>query len=102
MIRARYAFEALEPTTEPRWVVVRNLQGALLGVRALPPGTHIKRAFVALMLEWIDAGWQLGEFSSSAGTFFCTRGVEHRMIHIAPTDPGKARMGSDPGTLHGV
>jgi hypothetical protein len=40
------------------------------------------------MLEWIDAGWQLGEFSSTGGTFFCTRGVERRMVSITPSAPG--------------
>jgi hypothetical protein len=94
MIRRRNTFEPLEPTTEPRWVVVRNMHGALLRVRALAPGSDLKRAFVVLMLEWIDAGWRLGEFSSTAGTFFCTRGVERRMINITPTDPGEARMDS--------
>jgi hypothetical protein len=44
--------------------------------------------FVAAMLEWIDAGWQLGEFSSTAGIFYCTRGSERRQIDITPSDPG--------------
>jgi hypothetical protein len=42
------------------------------------------------MLEWIDAGWQLGEFGSTGGVFFCSRGSERRMVCITPTDPGKA------------
>jgi hypothetical protein len=50
----------------------------VLEARQLPPGAHLKRAFIVAMLEWIDAGWQLGEFSSRSGTFFCTRGVERR------------------------
>ena len=40
------------------------------------------------MLEWIDAGWALGEFGSSGGTFFCTRGADRRMVCITPSDPG--------------
>jgi hypothetical protein len=40
------------------------------------------------MLEWIDAGWQLGEFSSTGGVFFCTRGTERRMVSITPSEPG--------------
>ncbi len=27
----------------------------------------LKRVFVSRMLEWLDAGWQLGEFSSTVG-----------------------------------
>jgi hypothetical protein len=40
------------------------------------------------MLEWIDAGWELGEFSPTGGVFFCTKGVERRQVEISPTDPG--------------
>jgi len=50
----------------------------------------LKRVFVATMPEWFDDGWQLGEFSSTAGTFFCTRGSERRMVGIQPTEPGQA------------
>jgi hypothetical protein len=41
------------------------------------------------MLDHIDAGWRIGEFSSTGGTFFCTSGVERRMVSITPTDPGQ-------------
>ena len=61
----------------------------LLEARLLPPGTDLKRAFVVAMLEWIDAGWTLGEFSSRSGTFFCGRGTDRRMVGITPTDPGR-------------
>ncbi len=71
-----------------RWYVVRNMHGALLRSTPLPAGVNLKRTFVAAMLEWLDAGWELGEFSSAGGTFFVTRGVERRMIGITPTDPG--------------
>lgn len=84
----RNVFDPLEPTKEPRWYEVRNMRRGLLEVRLLPADTNLKRAFVAAMLEWIDAGWNLGEFSSSSGTFFCTRGVERRMVCITPSDPG--------------
>jgi len=43
------------------------MYGALLKVRDLPPGADLKRIFVAAILEWIDAGWQLKEFSSRTG-----------------------------------
>ena len=38
--------------------------------------------------QWINAGWQLGEFSSTGGVFFCTRGAERRMVSITPNEPG--------------
>lgn len=79
----------LEPTTEARWYVVRNMHRAVLEARVLPPGTDLKRALVAAMLEHIDAGWQLGEFSSTGAVFFCIKGVERRQVEITPSDPGR-------------
>jgi hypothetical protein len=88
----RTVFDPLETTQQPRWYEVRNMHGALLESHLLPAGCDLKRAFVAAMLEFIDAGWRLGEFSSRIGTFFCTRGAERRMVGISPSDPGAVRV----------
>jgi hypothetical protein len=88
----RSVYDPLEPTSEPRWYVVRDMHGKVLEARRLHPGADLKRAFVAAMLEWIDAGWQLGDFSSRGGEFFCTRGVERCMVSITPSNPGNARF----------
>jgi hypothetical protein len=84
-------FDPLDIGNAPTWLVVRNLLRAVLEVRPLPVGVDLKRAFVATMLEWIDAGWHLAEFSSRTGTFFCTRGTDKVMVEISPTDHGPAR-----------
>jgi hypothetical protein len=55
---------------EPCWYTVRNMHGALLESRPIAPGSDLKRAFVVAMLEYIDAGWKLGEFGSRVGVFF--------------------------------
>ena len=89
MIRRRAAFDPLEPSREPRWLVVRSVTGATLEARSIQAETDLKRLYVATMLEWIDAGWQLGELSSRSGTFFCTRGAERRSVAIQPTDPNE-------------
>ena len=65
----RSRFDPLEPPEEPRWYTVRNTYGKLLEARQLPPGSDLKNAFITAMLEWIDAGWRLEEFSSTAGTW---------------------------------
>jgi hypothetical protein len=83
----RSVFDPLEPTREPRWYTVRNMHGALIEARLLPAGSDLKRAFVVAMLEHIDAGWALGEFTSAAGIFYCTKGVERRQVSITPTAP---------------
>jgi hypothetical protein len=63
----RNVYDPLEPTKEPRWYVVRGRKSELLESRPLPVGTDLKRVLVAAMLNRIDAGWQLGEFSSRGG-----------------------------------
>jgi hypothetical protein len=47
----RTVFDPLEPTKEPRWYEVRNMHGALLESRLLPPGSNLKRVFVAAYAE---------------------------------------------------
>ena len=99
----RNVFDALEPAKEPRWYTVRNMHGAVLESRLLPAGTDLKRAFVMAMLNHIDAGWLLGEFSSTGAVFFCTRGAERRMVSITPSAPdyvhkyGAAHLTESPG-----
>jgi hypothetical protein len=85
----RNIFDPLESTREPRWYVVRDAHSAVIDVRLLPAGTDLKRVFVAAMLERIDAGWQLGEFSSRGGSVFFTRGAERCMVAIEAADPGQ-------------
>jgi hypothetical protein len=85
----RNVYDPLEPTKEPRWYVVRGGKSELLESRPLPVGTDLKRVLVAAMLNRIDAGWQLGEFSSRGGAVFFTRGVERCMVGIEAADPGE-------------
>jgi hypothetical protein len=84
----RSTFDPLDIGDAPTWLVVRNLHRAVLEVRSLPAGADLKRVFIMAILEWMDAGWHLAEFSSRTGAFFCTKGVERRMIEITPTNPG--------------
>jgi hypothetical protein len=85
---ARSVFDPLEISKESRWLVVRNMHRAVLEVRPLPAGANLKRAFIAAMLEWIDAGWDIAEFSSRVGVFFCSKGVERCQVEITPSNPG--------------
>ena len=87
----RSNFDPLEIGNEAAWLVVRNLHRAVLEVRPLPVGVDLKRVFVAAMLEWMDAGWKLAEFSSRTRTFFCTKGTQRLMVEISLTDQGPAR-----------
>jgi hypothetical protein len=86
----RSRFDPLEPSKEPRWYTVRNMHGKQLEARLMPPGSDLKRVFVAAMLEWIDAACGSGSSPRLDGTFFCTTGAERRQIDITPSDPGSA------------
>jgi hypothetical protein len=87
MVRKRATFDPLETTGLPRWYVVRSMHGSLIESREIARLTDLRRVFVAAMLEWMDAGWRLGEFSSVSATFFCDRQNDRRMVSIVPTDP---------------
>lgn len=99
MVRKRATFDPLETTGLPRWYVVRSMHGSLIEAREIPRESDLRRIFIAAMLEWMDAGWRLGEFSSVSATFFCDRHSDRRMVSIVPTDPhdsGAAAFASCP------
>jgi hypothetical protein len=88
-VARRNVYDPLETTSEPRWYVVRDALNRVLEARPLQAATDLKRVFVAAMLERIDAGWELGEFSSRGGSVFFTRGVDRCMVGIEAADPGQ-------------
>jgi hypothetical protein len=92
MVRRRTTFDPFEPTGAPRWYVVRSMHGTLIESREIPREADLKRVFVCAMLEWMDAGWSLGEFSSVSATFFCNRQTDRHMVSIVPTDPREVPM----------
>jgi hypothetical protein len=92
----RGSFDPLEKTDKPRWYVVRNMHGALLEARELPPGAELRRVFVEAILKWMDDGWKLKEFHSRTGTFFCDGGGERRRIDITPSYPGRTQSSGIP------
>jgi hypothetical protein len=49
---------------------------------------------LAVLLEHIDAGWELGEFSSTGAVFFCAKGAERRQVEITRSDPGHPAAGN--------
>jgi hypothetical protein len=90
MTPRRALFDPLQSIDKPSWLVIHNMTGLVLDSGEIPAGADLTRLFVATMLEWIDAGWQLGDFSSVAPTFFCTRAGERRMVTIQPIEPRQA------------
>jgi hypothetical protein len=96
MVRRSHACDPLEATAAPRWHVVRTMHGSVVESHQLAPDADLKRFFIETMLKWIDAGWKIGEFTSTSGAFFCTRGNERRMVTISPSDPQEER-----GSMYG-
>lgn len=100
MVRRGPQYDAFATTQEPRWLVSRTMYRSLIEVRRLEPGTDLIRVFLAAMLELLDAGWQIGEFSSTAAHVRYSRGVEQRMLAIEHVDPKHPRLLSDgPGIV---
>jgi hypothetical protein len=89
MARRRTEYNSLEPTGQPRWLVVRTVHGRIMNCRLLPPGAHIQREFVASILSHIDEGWVVGEFSSHAAYYAATKPNERIEVTITATDPSK-------------
>lgn len=63
------------------------MHGTVLESRPLAGGTDLKRTLLTAMVQYIDEGWLVKEFSSASASFFCDRHPERRMISIDPTDP---------------
>lgn len=98
MVRKRSTFDPLQRSAAVHWHVVRSMQGSLIESHPVAPGTDLKRLFVELLLQVMKDGWEVGEFSSASGTFFCNRHPERRMVSIVPTDPRDERSG---GSMYG-
>jgi hypothetical protein len=97
MVRRRAAFNPLVTASAPRWYVVRTMHASVVEARKLSAGADLTHVFVTAMLAWMDGGWEIREFSSHSGTFFCARGNDRRMISIDFADPRDAPM---PGAAH--
>ena len=92
MVRRRASFNPLEPSSAPRWYVVRSMHGAVIESRPVVAGANLTHVFITAMLAWMEGGWTISEFSSTSATFFCTRDLERRMVSIDPTDPYESHM----------
>jgi hypothetical protein len=53
--------------TEDLIATVLTCRSLSLAAQALKPGSDLKCAFVASMLDWIDTGYRLGELAPTAG-----------------------------------
>ena len=89
MTPRRALFDPLQSTDKPTWLVVRNMTGAILDSEEISAGADLKRVFVAPMLEWLDAGWQVGEFSSSVARSFALEAASDEWSGFGRPSRGK-------------
>lgn len=89
MVRHRASFDPMLPVNEPRWLVVRRMDQALVEATWLAPGADLKAAFVHALAAYADAGWTLERFSSDVACAFCHRTDERRIISVECFDPKK-------------
>jgi hypothetical protein len=83
----RSSYDPLAVSTEPRWLVVRNMHSAILEQKALRPGDDLRGAFAKALAAHVDDGWQLETFSSNLACGFCRRGDQRRVITIEAENP---------------
>jgi hypothetical protein len=90
--KRRNLHDPLEPSKEPRYVEILDKHSQLLEGRTIEPGADLKRIFAATLIEFIDSGWTVTNFSSTSGAFFCTKEHDRRQVAIVQVKPG-----TDPG-----
>lgn len=87
MVRRRTEYDSLQPTREPRWLVVRSVHGRVLKSCLLPPGTHLLREFATSIVAYIDEGWSIGEFSSRSAFYVASKPQDRIEVSISASDP---------------
>lgn len=87
MVRRHPDFESLKTVDEARWLVVSNMTGKVLGWMVLAPRENLRKRFSEVVAATYAAGWDVEEFDSRSGGFFCRKGAERRYIAIQPTPP---------------
>ncbi len=85
----RSSYEPLQCSSQPRWLVVRDMHRAVLEHRLLPPGSDLYGAFIKALAAHVDEGWQMEVFSSSHACAFCGRRNERRIITVESEDPNR-------------
>ena len=85
--------DALNPTTECRWLVVRNHWGRVIHWEVLPQHADLRGAMAAHGAFRQAEGWVVEEIPHNCAFFFCSRGNERICVAIECYEPGKAPTG---------
>lgn len=88
MIRRRHRPDPLERSSQPRWLVVWDMQFNVLDATELPPDTDLHAVMNISIQRWARQGWVV-ESDARFGSYFCHRDGARRLIAISPVDPSR-------------
>jgi hypothetical protein len=82
----RYTFPAFNKAPTPRYVVIWDLQWALIECQRLEPAADLSGAMTATIDRLSGDGWQ-AEATDEYGFVFIRRGAERRLLMLTPRNP---------------
>ena len=89
----RYRFTAYQNDTQPRYVVLYDMQHQVIEVQRLEPATDLSGAMAATIERLAADGWQ-AESSAKYGSVFVHREGERRLLMLTERDPTFVRCGT--------
>jgi hypothetical protein len=85
--RRRSESDALNPTREPTWLVVRDEFRTVLESRALAPMADLRAALEAVREARIADGWDADAIGRRTAFFFCKREGKRLFTCVERRDP---------------
>ena len=83
---SRYTFPAFNPSPEPRYIAVWDLQWSLIEYQRLEPAADLSGAMAAAIERLEGEGWQ-AEATPDYGFVFIRKAGERRLLMLTPRDP---------------
>ena len=85
MTTKRSKYDPLARSSQPRWLVLRDLFHNVLDSTELAPGTDLRQAFARGLADLERDGWQ--SEGASGAMVFVRRGAERRLLAVHEHDP---------------
>lgn len=85
--RRRNEFDCLKTVDTPTWLVVSDMTARVLAWMQFGPQEDLRKRFAEVVAATYAAGWEVEEYDSRSGRFFCRRATDRRYVGIQPTAP---------------
>jgi hypothetical protein len=82
--------DALDVSSEPRWLVVRYRMSRVLEYRALAAGSDLRAALAAKQAELAAAKWHVDPIQKKCGFFFADRDNDRMCVAIECFEPASS------------